>query len=143
MSLSIASKAMFEFQTPATLNQAAPVQNTWYTILDTTKNVRIYDIAVNVEDTNETLEVQVTIDGQTIGANDEACTHSTQYFALMKLEAISRVCEMILVSEAVHDDAFKSFVLEGKSVKVEVRKTTAAGAGNLTGIVAYGVLKSI
>ena len=33
------------------------------------------------------------------------------------------------------------FIIEGKSVKVEVRKTTAAGAGNLTGIVAYGVLK--
>ena len=132
---------IYEYQTPATLNQAAPVQNTWYTILDTTTHCRIYEIAVNIEDANETLEIQVTIDGQTIGATAKAATHSTTYYVYRESDAINRVNTLILDNALTK--SIRAFQLEGHSVKVEVRKTTAAGAGNLTGIVTYGVLKPI
>lgn len=133
-------KSMFEYQAPATLNQANPVQNTWYLILDTTKYVRLYGISVNIEDTNETLECRVTIDGETLGIAANAATHSTNYYAKFLPGAISRV-NNLYINEITFP--YKAFLLEGHSVKVEVRKTTAAGTGNLTGIVVYGVLKEI
>ena len=144
MSLEIASVGMFEYQAPATLNQAAPVQNTWYTLLDTESNVRIYHICVGVEDTNETLEVQITIDGETIAADDEACTHSNTYHAWIFPNAINRTDLVKLIIHTTTDvSIYKGFLIEGKSVKVEVRKTTAAGAGNLVGICVYGELRKV
>ena len=143
MSLELGQPMMFEYQTPATLNQAAPVQNTWYTILDTTKNCRVYAIAVNIEDTNETLECQVTIDGETMAGYAQSATHSTAYFGRIYPEPIARLDYMSLDTLAETRAGNLGFLIEGKSIKVEVRKTTAAGAGNLTGIVTYGILKPL
>lgn len=132
--------SIWEYQAPATLDQAAPVQNTWYTILDTTLNARLLTIAVNVEDTNEDLQVQVIVDGETIEANSPAtCVHSTRYFCTMTVNPITLVDYIELTPTVLH--YFRSFILEGKSTKVQVRKTTANGTGNLTGIVTYGVKK--
>lgn len=133
---------MFEYQAPATLNQAGPVQNTWYTILDTTAYVRVYDASINIEDTDETLEIQFTVDGQTMPATPVACTHSTKYECYLETEPITRVARINLVAGAPARRK-PSFIIEGHSVKIEVRKTTAAGAGNLTGIISYGILKPI
>lgn len=131
-----------EYQTPATLNQAAPVQNTWYTILDTTLYCRVWRIAVNVEDTNETLEVRITIDGEVIPSDGYNATHSTDYHIVLMPDAINRTDEIEFTSETRMEYA-QGFLIEGHSVKVEVRKTTAAGVGNLTGIVMYGVLTDV
>ena len=130
--------AMFEYQAPATLNQAAPVQNTWYILLDTTANCRVYAAAVNVEDADETLELRATVDGQIYVAEARVATHSTTYHAHKSLNAIARVAAIGLNSGLTTEGL--TFLVEGHSVKVELRKTTAAGAGNLTGIVVYGVL---
>jgi hypothetical protein len=133
---------MFEYQAPAVLNQAAPVNGTWYDILPATDYVRVYQIAVNVEDTDETLEVQAIIDGETIQADDLACTHSTIYYGIRYLQPINRTDQIALTTASTIQlfDA-QAFILEGHNVQIQVRKTTAAGAGNLTGIVQYGVLK--
>ena len=130
-----------EYQAPVALNQATPVQDTWYEILAATDNVRVYHIYVNVEDANETLDVRLTIDGEVlVGAN--ACTESISYSMDIFGDAITRTDS--LEFDKVPNDYVKmrAFMIEGKSVKVEVRKTTNAGAGNLTGIVMYGVLAS-
>ena len=83
--------AMFEYQAPAVLNQAAPVQNTWYTILDTTPNVRIYDIVINVEDVDESLDVRVTIDGEILPMGSVvAAIHSTNYAVHRYPDAITQ-----------------------------------------------------
>lgn len=132
---------IFERQAPATLNQATPVQNTYYTILDTTKNARIYQIAINIEDVGETLQVKVTIDGQTIESDAVSVAHSTIIYVHSYPDAINRTEKMTLKS-AIGDFTARPFEFEGKSVKIEVKKTTANGAGNLTGIVSYGVLKN-
>ena len=42
---------------------------------------------------------------------------------------------------ALTPEGAQTLVQAGHSVQVQVRKTTAAGAGNLTGVVTYGVLK--
>jgi hypothetical protein len=117
------------------LNQAAPVQNTWYTILDTTTDVMIYDITVNVEDANETLEVRLTIDSE-MYTGSIAATHSTEYEVAMRTAAITR-STYLEINGGVDWEPYNAFTVIALSVKVEVRKTTAAGAGNLTGIVNY------
>ena len=131
---------MFEYQPPAVLNQAAPVQNQWYDILLTTAYVRVYLIAVNVEDVNETLECQVIIDGETIDSTPFAATESTDYNVYLSPDAINRSALLLMGTLPGVEERRPAFVVEGHSVRVRVRKTTAAGAGNLTGIVIFGVL---
>ena len=129
---------IFVYQAPKVLNQAGPIQNDWYTIGladGVMLNSRIYDIVVNIEDTNETLEVQALIDGETIEANNLALTHSTNYFAYRSPDAITRVDELAL---SISKLGFLAFTLDGQSVEIQVRKSTAAGVGNLTGIVTWG-----
>lgn len=134
-------KIMFEYQPPAVLNQAAPVQNTWYTILDTTANVRVYHIHVNIEDDDETLEIRLTIDGEVLTGSN-ACTHSVDYSIGYHCSAITGTDFLEFDTVPTHFDKYRAFLCEGLSVKFEVRKTTAAGTGNLTGIVMYGVVAS-
>ena len=130
--------AMFEYQAPAVLNQAAPVQNTWYTILDTTRCVCVYQIGVGVEDTDETLECQITVDGETIAAVGRVSLHSTELGVYVKASSITLVDNAIITPIA--NVLGVTMVVEGHSVKVQVRKTTATGIGNLTGIVTWGQL---
>ena len=40
---------MYELQAPATLNQAAPVQNTYYDVLATTARVFVWAFSVNID----------------------------------------------------------------------------------------------
>ena len=130
---------MFEYQAPATLNQASPVQNTWYDILATTGKVKIYQISVNIEDANEDLEVQAVIDGQTVPAVSWTATHSTNYYIRFSTSAIARTIN--LYGDTNAGILYQVFGLEGHSVRIRVRKTSANGTGNLTGVVSYGVLK--
>jgi len=130
-----------EYQEPAVLNQAGPVQNTWYEILPATDNARIYQIYVNIEDDDETLEVRMTIDGEVlVGSN--ACTQSVSYSMDIFGDAITRTDSLEFDKVPADYVKMRAFLIEGKSVKIEVRKTTAAGSGNLTGIVMYGVIAS-
>lgn len=137
------TKKMFEYQAPAVLNRpgATVVQNTWYDILPATANAWIYGIGVNIEDANETLEVRAIIDGQTTGSIGLACTHSTEYGAYKKTDAISGTVIMDLTT--INAALQRTVEWGGHTVQIQVRKTTAAGAGNLTGVVEYGVLRNV
>ena len=132
------SNPQYKYQTSSLL-QAAPVQNTDYTILDTTENCIIYQVAVNIEDTNETLDLTLTIDGETTITTGVACDHSNSYYLFKRANAITRVMDYTLIkTAATATDDMSAYIIMGKSIKIEVSKTTAAGAGNLTGIVIYG-----
>lgn len=121
-------------QADAVLNQAAPVQNTWYTILDTTKNAVLYLILVLVADTDETLECRITVDGNAL-VDSIAATADTVY--CMKLDSTT-ITGDTYVLHVTAGNVMEQSAMEGRSVKVEVRKTTATGAGNLKGRVVYG-----
>lgn len=130
---------MFEYQTPGVLNQAAPVQNTYYPILPETKLVELWGISINIEDADETLQVRLTLDGEILLSQAFAATHSTNYFIRRSLDAINQMAGLTIAATAY--DQYRGPFLEGHTTMVEVRKTTALGAGNLTGIVQYGILK--
>ena len=122
------------YKTPAVLNQAAPVQNTWYTVLDTTLNCCVISIAALVATADETLEVKATVDGVTIAAVSLAATFNTTYYVkLLTTETGGYLQLQASDGYAV----YRAFLFEGRSVKVEIRKTTATGAGNLKCCVVY------
>jgi hypothetical protein len=120
----------FKHQADSILNQAAPVQNTWYTVLDTVVNARLIGLGILIADTGETLEVRLTVDGNII-IGSGAAVAGTDYHAMVHTHATGTVLTFSST------DAPRAFMLEGRSLKVEVRKTTAAGAGNLKACAAY------
>jgi len=122
-----------EQQPDADLAQAAPVQNTWYTVLDTTPQARIQAIAVRVDSTGETVEVRLTIDGVTIEGS-AALPADTTYYA----DVLTGLFSTTFVLTVTQQQTGRAFLIEGRNVKVEIRKTTAAGAGTLRGRVCYG-----
>ncbi len=125
---------VWQHQTDATLDQATPVKDTYYTILDTTPNVRIAFIAVEIRDTNETLQVRITLDGVAIESNAFVMTADIDGFIMLE----ENIDGFLLILGTTQRIGYRGYtLLEGKSVKVEVRKTTEAGTGNLKGCVSY------
>jgi hypothetical protein len=124
------AKLIFEQQSDAVLSQAEPVQNQWYTILETTKDCRLYAVTVLVWTANETLEVRITVDGKVLTGSVGA-THTTYYYVHHQLYGSGLTIDgnVFLLG--------KYAPTEGRSVKVEIRKTTATGAGTLEARVVY------
>ena len=147
MSITFNPPTIYEYQTPLVINQAAPVQNTWYYFTtggvslteDPIINAKIYAIGVNIEDTGEDIELVMNIDGETISMTALGLAHSTPYFADTSVRPIGRTDILYLET----DENKARIILEGKSISIGIRKTTAAGAGNLTGIVTWGQLKTV
>lgn len=114
----------YEHQPDAVLAQASPAQNTWYTIIDTTANVKIYCINVMIATTAETLNVRITIDGQTLQATMTGLTLGSYYN--LYLQPIDGT-----LNWQTSNNSLNFMYLEGRSVKVDARKTTANGTGTL------------
>jgi len=125
---------VFEHQAPAILNQAAAIQDQWYTVLDTTRNVRIYVFYARMDTADETIEGRITVDGQTILVTAINLTAGTTYFARRAADPTAET----LYWDNVMTQKETPFLLEGRSILIEIRKTTAAGANNLRALVAYG-----
>jgi hypothetical protein len=119
-------KYMFQHQPDAVLNQANPVQNTWYTVLPATDDVRIITIIGVVQTADETIEGRLTIDGVVIQILPINFTFGTVYEAYN-----SSPYNAFFTWNAPPVSGYRSFLIEGQNVKFEIRKTTAAGAGAL------------
>jgi len=137
----------YEYQTPATLN-AVLVQNEWQWIMGTgnvagaaatyESGVRIYDIGVGVETADETLELKIVSDGQTLMSDTFAATAATSYEIGKLVDAVTRTGN--LVFSAAETYLTRAFLHEGKQVAVAYRKTTALGANAGTVVVTWGQL---
>ena len=116
----------------AMLSQAAPVQNTWYPVLATqSRTTRLYLITVAVGTANETLEVRILVDGLTISGAVNA-TFGTAYSAYINYGISAESLSLVAGGRDV------TYIVEGRNVSVDVRKTSATGAGALTAKVTYG-----
>jgi hypothetical protein len=120
----------FQTQADALLSQATPVQNTWYTILDTVHYAKLFGIAIAVATTGETLEVRLTVDGN-VYTGSQVAVADTAYKANPYTAPTGTY--LLMTTSSIQN----SNELEGRSLKVEVRKTTAAGTGTITGCVTY------
>ena len=125
----------FQQQPNASINQATPTQNQYYTVLDTTANCRIISIALRVADTNETLELKLTIDGNSIVKYNISAAAGTNYYATISQGAA--YTESYLQAGTTDFSQYRAFLIEGRSVKVEIKKTTANGTGNLQCSIIY------
>ena len=108
----------------ATLSQANPVSTTLYTVLDTTKNVRIILIEAHITwaTTQPTLmDVVVTVDGQSVVFRIANPINATPYEA----NWIAETALAALVVTTNNHYRNRTFLLEGRSVKIEVRITWA------------------
>ena len=112
----------------AVLSQANPVSGTLYTVLDTTKNVRIISIsaAITWATTQPTsLDVFVTIDGQTIVFYSSNPVSATNYIAwIIPFTAESNQGQMH-AAVGMQSDNYRAFLLEGRSIKIQARITWA------------------
>jgi len=128
----IQEQVTFQLQADAVLVQAAPVQNTWYTVLNT-QNARVLGIAYEVAATGETLEVRMTIDGR-VFTPSQAAVAGTDYYIKKDHTADWGFALPPDVTQYINQ---LSFLFDCRSLKVEMRKTTANGVGALTCRVAY------
>lgn len=112
-------------QPDAVLSQANPVSTTLYTVLATTRNVRIISMSdfITWAVTQPTpLDIIVTIDGQTIIFVRDNPVSGTPYSATWQ-EYSAEVVQTQGPANA--NTPNRSFLLEGRSVKVEARVTWA------------------
>ena len=120
-----------EHQADAVLNQDNPDSGTKYTVLDTTKNVRIVAVMVACTWTVQPtpLEIHITIDGQpyTLTMDDPASgtCHFFNYWALTTSIGVLGT-----------SDPKMPFLLEGRSVKIEA-EITGGTVSNLSARVKY------
>jgi hypothetical protein len=107
------------------LDQGTPAQNTWYTALDVAGSLRLLSIKVNVNTTGEDLELKITIDG--IAATlTQSATAFTAYFVSVN----GNIANGFNLS-TTQNEQVRAFLIDCRSIKIEARKTTASGVGNL------------
>lgn len=116
---------------------AAPIQNDYYDILSEKDICTVYGCAITIEDANETLQVRVTIDEEASNPANVAINHSTTYYLLGTLNSITGTWVYSLATTTALYQ-YPSFLFRGKKVRIEARKTTNLGAGDLASIVLYG-----
>lgn len=126
---------VFRHQPDIFVNTALPVINTWYTALAATSNVRLIGIYIYVATANESVEMRITVDGVVI---DPTAGVAINFGAWYSGHLTSGQDELnIIACATVEPTTYRAFMLEGKNVRVEYRKTTANGANPLYCMVKY------
>lgn len=131
----------FKYQEAKIVNQENPTQNEYIELIDETGGIRVYQMAVLVEDTNETLQLNIEADGETIAGVPTVCTAGAAYNALLYPDPINNLSRVRLSTGAA--ELRKGFILEGHEVKIEVRKTTDDGNGDINGVIQWGKMTGI
>ena len=137
MSKSYGAQYQYKKKAIATLDQT-PTVNVWYTVLGTTKNVKVLYFALmqaHTEAGNEDVNIRVTIDGVSVTSTANlTLADSTPAYAYL-----SPVADALILGTTLYNAAYTA-PLEAHSIKVEVRQTTAVGtAPKIYGYVQYEV----
>lgn len=124
----------FQHQSDAVLSQAAPNSETKYTVLDTTLNVRLISVAAIVTWTVQPtpLDIWITVDGHTLRGYVSNPVSAGAYCFVFRTS--SQDDQTPLSDEAT--PSYRAFLLEGRSVKVEV-SVTGGTVSNLSARVKY------
>jgi hypothetical protein len=116
--------------------KSAPVQNVYDTAFEL-KNVSVLSIALGVVTAGETLQVKVTIDGVVITGTATACNVNEH----VEADHIRNGTALVMSASGANVDVNTVIAytkqLTGKDVLIEIRKTTAAGAGDIHCDVVY------
>lgn len=130
--------------TPLSFTQAAAVQNTWYTAYQGVDTV-FFACGIGITVADETVEAQITIDGTVIPVTaGVALLFATNKFTncLTTPLVLTTGVPVLTLGAAAATLSAPAITpetwLKGKSVKIEVRKTTAGGASSLQVFGLYG-----
>lgn len=129
----------WEEQPDAVLIQANPVQNTWYTVLDTSLlptaiGVEFLFHSFKIATVGETIYVRWTVDGN-VRFGIKAAVADLDYYVHKDF-----LTAYLGETTAIHLTGIYAPIV-GKSLKVEARKTTANGTGTLSSRVTYALWK--
>lgn len=118
-------------QALATKTLTPPVSGTEYTVLDTTKNVRLISAMAYVEWTvqPDPLVMKVYIDGQTLTFTQNNPVTATVY----NIDLISQGLDANQAMATAATNIYKAFVIEGRSVKV----TATITGGTVQTLISY------
>lgn len=115
------------------LDQAAAVQNTWYEGFPVLRNLKIYQIIFAMLTNNETLELEITVDGVTETLT-VAAVANTGYLVNLS----GNTGALIHWYTPYVNTVWNQPLYECKSLYMRIRKTTAVGAGALRLKTTYG-----
>jgi len=126
----------------AVVSQATPVSGTQYTVLDTTRNVRIHACVANVTWTVQPspLEVHATIDGQTYTWSQANPVTATNYAIIQSVAGDGSAITGGLMALTYGVDTLFVNDLEGQSVKV-LAEITGGTSDPLACRLKYSVLR--
>ena len=122
--------ARLGFETPIAFQQAAAVQNTWYTVLTIANRAGLLKhIFPGMDTANEDLEVEVTIDGELITPEALNCVADTDYECYFFGDVSATVNKIGILAV---DGTNRALDLPFKeSLLIRARKTSVVGAGEL------------
>ena len=136
------SRFHWKFKALAALDQAPPVQNTWYTVLDTVSKARLYSLVfkqINDEAAVKNIDFKVTADGLTLENSADRASGIANYFYQ---SPYSSSVAWIQNPNYIMSNYYIAF--HAKSLKVEMRTTSAAGTNqHLCGYVRYARLEAL
>jgi hypothetical protein len=120
----------------ALLDQAEPVKDTWYTVLEATPNARLFGMGLTVMGTDEDVEVRITADDAVIVMGTVSgyypITHEVAYHLYLFANY-----DGIYLTLSVDSTVGWPLMLDCRSLTVEIRKVSENGTGNLKACVAY------
>lgn len=119
----------------AALSDVAMTQNIWVTVLEE-KNVRVRLIAFKQDTAQEDLEVKITTENG-IETLTQTAVAATPYFIMISYGADNTSNFTITATPA--EITRQAFMFECRSLKIEIRKTTAAGANKTACVVNHSI----
>ena len=130
---------LYQHQPDATLDQANPVSGTKYTILDTTKKVRVFSIVVQCTWTVQPtpLEAYLTIDGTEYPASQTDPVSTQSYYPVYTCLAPN--VSSIMIAIGTEAQRYGNLMLDARSIKIEA-EITGGTVSNLSGRVKYAKL---
>lgn len=133
MPVTVPTKYVPAMQSDATYSGVA-VQNIWNPVLAATKNVRLINILFSMAVANEDLEVRIIVDGITYTVSQTAVAGTI--YQIDRWGATT-TANGLYASTTTSGQTYISFLIEGRSVSVDIRKTSANGANTLSCRVVY------
>jgi hypothetical protein len=131
----------YQQQADATLSQDNPVANTLYTVLNTTNNVEIESITVQVTWTvqPDPLEIVITVDGRTRNFSFANPATAIDYTLIQSVASAAAAETAQVLATTLSATVLLHQPIKGRSIKVEARtgKTTAGTTSNLSARVKY------
>ena len=107
-----------------TATKAPPVQNTWYTILDTTYNVELISLSTlqtNDESAAKNIDTEFTLEGTDYGTTAQSHNHNATYYHYLDTNTDA----VVIGTGGENFGLHASFTAE--TAKLRVKMTSAAG----------------